>query len=177
MSMTTQPDFDQLPTFTITELLPVSSDPHEDFLHPVLEMFRPAPQVKADKKPRLYLVPSTFGEEFDAGFAPQPTSAASLPEIKPLIHQFIHNVLEIWAGRRSSQQLQTVCHYTIYSQLQHATGSLPEIGRVRKTRITEPLDGICEATVTVRFGDRLRVVAIRFEGLDGRWLCTCLTLI
>jgi len=23
-----------------------------------------------------------------------------------------------------------------------------------------------------RFGDRLRVVAIRFEGLDGRWLCT-----
>jgi len=54
---------------------------------------------------------------------------------------------------------------------------LLEIGRVRKTRITEPLDGVCEATVTVRFGDRLRVVAIRFEGLDGRWLCTCLTLI
>jgi hypothetical protein len=177
MSMTTQPDFDQLPTFTITELLPVSSDPHEDFLHPVLEMFRPAPQVKVDKKPRLYLVPSTFGEEFDAEFAPQPTSAASLPDIKALMHQFIHNVLEIWAGRRSSQQLQLVCHYTIYSQLQHATGSLQEIGRVRKIRITEPLDGICEATVTVRFGVRLRVVAIRFEGLDGRWLCTSLTLI
>ena len=54
---------------------------------------------------------------------------------------------------------------------------MTEIGRVRKTRITEPLDGVCEATVTVRFGDRLRVVAIRFEGLDGRWLCTCLALI
>ena len=177
MSMTTQPDFDQMPTFTITELTPLSSDPHEDFLHPVLEMFRPAPQVEVAKKPRLYLVPSAFGEEFDEDFAPQPTSAANLPEITPLIHQFIHNVLEIWAGRRSSQQLQLSCHYTIFSQLQHATGSMTEIGRVRKTRITEPIDGVCEATVTVRFGDRLRVIAIRFEGLDGRWLCTCLALI
>ncbi len=177
MYMTTQPDFDQMPTFTFTELTSVSSDPEEDFLHPVLEMFRPPPQLEIVKKPRLYLVPSTFGEEFDAEFAPQPTSAATLPEITPLIHRFIHNVLEIWAGRRSSQQLQLMCHYNIYSQLQHATGSLQEVGRVRKIRITEPLDGICEATVTVRFGDRLRVVAIRFEGLDGRWLCTCLTLL
>ena len=177
MSMTTQRDFDKMPTFTITELTPVSSDPNEDFLHPVLEMFRPAPQLEVVKEPPLYLVPSTFGEEFDPEFAPQPTSAATLPEITPLINQFIHNVLEIWAGRRSSQQLQLSCHYSIFSQLQRATGSLTEIGRVRKIRITEPLDGICEATVTVRFGDRLRVVAIRFEGLDGRWLCTCLTLI
>ena len=177
MSMTTQRDFDQMPTFTITKLIPVSSDPNEDFLHPVLEMFRPAPPIEVAKKPRLYLVPSTFGEEFDAEFAPQPTSAATLPEITPLVNQFIHNVLEIWAGRRSSQQLQLSCHYSIFSQLQRATGSLSEIGRVRKTRITALLDGICEATVTVRFGDRLRVIAIRFEGLDGRWLCTCLTLI
>ena len=175
--MTTQPDFDLVPTFTITELTPLSSDPDEDFLHPVLEMFRPIPLVEVIKKPRLYLVPSTFGEEFDAEFAPQPTSAATMPEIAPLIHQFIHNVLEIWAGRRSSQQLQLSCHYTIFSQIQRATGSLTEIGRVRKTRITEPLDGVCEATVTVRFGDRLRVIAIRFEGLDGRWLCTYLNLI
>ena len=177
MSMTTQPDFDHMPTFTVTDLTPVSSDPYEDFLHPVLEMFRPATSVAVVKKPRLYLVPSTFGEEFDEEFAPQPTSATTLPEIAPLIHQFIHNALEIWAGRRSSQQLQLSCHYTIFAQLQRATGSLTEIGRVRKTRITEPLDGVCEATVTVRFGDRLPVVAIRFEGLDGRWLCTCLTLI
>ena len=175
--MTTQLDFEQMPTFTITELNPLSSDPHEDFLHPVLEMFRPAPQIEVVKRPRLYLVPSTFGEEFDEEFAPQPTSASNLPKIAPLIHQFIHNVLEIWAGRRSSHQLQLSCHYTIFSQIQRATGSLSEIGRVRKTRITEPLDGVCEATVTVRFGDRLRVVAIRFEGLDGRWLCTSLTLI
>jgi hypothetical protein len=175
--MTTQRDYEQLPQFTTIELVPLSSDPDEDFLHPVLEIFRPAPAVVEIKKPRLYLVPSTFGEEFDSDFAPQPTSASELPDIHPLILQFIHNTLEIWAGKRSSQQLQLMCHYKVFTQLQSSAGSLKEIGRVRKTRVTQPLDGVCEATVTVRFGDRLRVVAIRFEGLDGRWLCTCLRLI
>ena len=175
--MTTHRDYEQLPTFTTIELVPISSDPDEDFLHPVLEIFKPAPKIEEIKKPRLYLVPSTFGEEFDSEFAPQPTSSSQLPDIQPLLSQFIHNAVEIWAGRRSPQQLQTMCHYKVYAELQKNATSLKEIGRVRKTRITQPLDGVCEATVTIRFGDRLRVVAIRFEGLDGRWLCTCLTLI
>ena len=175
--MTTHRDYEQLPTFTTIELVPISSDPDEDFLHPVLEIFKPAPKIEEVKKPRLYLVPSTFGEEFDSEFAPQPTSASELPDIQPLLFQFIHNAVEIWAGRRSPQQLQAMCHYKVYSELQKGAAMLREIGRVRKTRITQPLDGVCEATITVRFGDRLRVVAIRFEGLDGRWLCTCLTLI
>ena len=175
--MTTQLEYEQLPTFTTIELVAISSDPDEDFLHPVLEIFRPAPVAIEVKKPRLYLVPSTFGEEFDAEFAPQPTSASDLPDINPLILQFIYNTLEIWAGKRSPQQLQHLCHYTVFSEIQKMAGSLKEIGRVRKSRVTQPLDGICEATITIRFGDRLRVVAIRFEGLDGRWLCTYLALI
>lgn len=175
--MTTQREDEELPTFTTLELVPISSDPDEDFLHPVLEIFKPEPVIHVAKKPHLYLVPSNFGEEFDAEFAPQPTSASDLPKIEPLILQFIYNAVEIWAGRRSPQQLQQFCHYTVFSEIQRMAGSLKEIGRVRKTRVTQPLDGVCEATVTVRFGDRLRVVAIRFEGLDGRWLCTCLTLI
>lgn len=175
--MTTQREYEELPTFTTIELKPLSSDPDEDFLHPVLEIFKPEPVIHENKKPRLYLVPSTFGEEFDAEFTPQPTSAIELPKIEPLIQKFIYNAVEIWSGRRSPQQLQQLCHYTVFGELQRKAGSIKELGRVRKTRITEPLDGVCEATVTIRFGDRLRVVAIRFEGLDGRWLCTCLTLI
>lgn len=175
--MTTQREYDQMPTFTTTQLIPISSDPDEDWLHPVLEIFRPAKKVEELKKPRLYLVPSTFGEEFDADFAPQPTSAADLPDINPLLLQFIQNVVEIWAGRRSPQQVQQLCHHTTFAELLRRSNSLKVIGRVRKVRVTQPVDGVCEATVTLRFEDRLRVVAIRFEGLDGRWLCTCLTLI
>ena len=43
--------------------------------------------------------------------------------------------------------------------------------------MSQPLDGICETTVTVRFGERLRALVFRFEGIDNRWLCTALTLI
>jgi hypothetical protein len=140
-------------------------------------MFRPELPVLAPKKPRIYLVSSTFGEEYDADFAPKPTSATDLPDIKELTSQFIHNVLEIWAGRRSASQVQAMCHHLIFADLQKSAGQQKLVGKIRKINVTEPLDGISESTVTVRYGDRLRVVAIRFEGLDQRWLCTALNLI
>ena len=175
--MTTQPKFEQSPTFTQIDLYPISSDPDEDYLHPVLEMFRPAEFLIPPQKAKLYLVPSTFGEEYDAEFAPEPTSAADLPDIRKVIAVFIHNIVEIWAGRRPAIQVQSLCHYKVFTELQRKAGRQKEIGRIRKSRITQPLDGICEATVTIRYGDRLRVAAIRFEGQDQRWLCTSLTLI
>ena len=175
--MTTHLEYEQFPTFTHINVEPISSDPDEDYLHPVLEMFRPAASIVAPRKPKLYLVPSTFGEEYDAEFAPEPTSAADLPDITELTNHFIHNVVEIWAGRRSVNQVQSMCHYRVFNELQRKAGWQKEIGRIRKSRITEPLDGICEATVTIRYGERLRVAALRFEGQDQRWLCTSLTLI
>jgi hypothetical protein len=56
-------------------------------------------------------------------------------------------------------------------------GSQKEIGRIRKIHLDQPLDGICESTVTVRFGERVRALVIRTEGVDGRWLCTALRLL
>ena len=70
-----------------------------------------------------------------------------------------------------------MCHHLIFTELQRKAGQQKIVGRIRKVKVTQPLDGISESTVTVRYGVRLRVVAIRFEGLDGRWLCTALTLI
>jgi hypothetical protein len=175
--MTTELDYGQQPSFTTINLAPISSDPEEDWQHLVLEMFRPELPEPILKKPRLYLVPSTFGEEYDAEFAPEPTSASELPDIDELIFQFIHKIVEIWAGRRSASQVQAMCHHLIYSDLQRRAGQQKLVGRVRKIKVTQPLDGVSESTVTVRYADRLRVVAIRFEGLDGRWLCTALTLI
>jgi hypothetical protein len=56
-------------------------------------------------------------------------------------------------------------------------GYQKEVGIFRKIYINEPLDGLCESTVTVRFQDRLRSMALRFEGLDHKWICTSLDLI
>ena len=175
--MTTQLEYQQLPTFTRIDITPISSDPDEDYLHPVLEIFQPHQSLVEAKKPKLYLVPSTFGEEYDAEFAPQPTSAADLPDINELTQRFIHNVVEIWAGKRSVTQVQFMCHHRVFAELQRKAGQQKQIGRIRKIRVTQPLDGISESTVTIRYGDRLRVAAIRFEGQDMRWLCTALMLI
>jgi hypothetical protein len=175
--MTTELEYSQQPSFSTIDVAPISSDPDEDWQHLVLEMFRPELAAPVIQKPRLYLIPSTFGEEYDAEFAPKPTLACDLPDIRQLTFQFIHNVVEIWAGRRTASQVQAMCHHLIFADLQRKAGQQKLVGKIRKIKVTEPLDGISETTVTIRYGDRLRVVAIRFEGLDGRWLCTALTLI
>ena len=149
----------------------------QDWQHPFLEIFRPAPPVYERQRGKLYLVPTQAEGEFDPEFAPQPTSALDLPELREWVQRFVHNVVEIWAGRRSPTQLAAQCHHRIFSELVRKSGSQKQVGHIRKIHIQEPLDGICEATITVRFEDRLRVIVVRFEGVDKRWLCTTLILL
>ena len=135
--------------------------------------FEPLPVQSA----RLYLIPSNFGEEYEPGFEPVPTSASELPELHTWTMKFAVSVIEIWAGRRQPAQLISRFHRHTYMELLKQVGSQKEIGRIRTIHQSEPLDGICESTVTVRYGDRLRAMVIRFEGVDKRWLCTELRLI
>ncbi len=158
------------------ELISSTEDPSL-WSHPVLDIFAPPKHEIPQQKAKLYLVPSTFGEDIDFDEMPIPTSASELPELHAWTMKFIVSVLEIWAGRRQPAQLIRSCHRVIYMELLRSTGSQKVIGRIRNIHQTEPLDGICESTVTVRYGDRLRAVVIRFEGVDGRWLCTALRLI
>lgn len=137
------------------------------------KQFEPLPAQSA----RLYLVPSNFGEEYEPGFEPVPTSASELPELHTWTMKFAVSVIEIWAGRRQPAQLISRFHRHTYMELLKQVGSQKEIGRIRTIHQSEPLDGICESTVTVRYGDRLRAMVIRFEGVDKRWLCTELRLI
>lgn len=175
--MTTNPIYDITPIFNQITLTAISSDESEDWLHPVLEIFRPQPAPQLLRESRLYLVPSIFGDEFDPDFSPEPTSAQDLPDLGDWCMNFARNLLEIYAGRRSPTQLTQQIHHRIFSELIKKSGSEKEVGKIRKIHISEPLDGICETTVTVRYGDRLRALIFRFEGVDRRWLCTALTLL
>jgi hypothetical protein len=47
---------------------------------------------------------------------------------------------------------------------------------VRSVHVSEPADGVAEAAVHVQHGNRSRAIAVRIEGLDGRWRCTALEL-
>jgi hypothetical protein len=47
---------------------------------------------------------------------------------------------------------------------------------VRRIRVCEPADGVVEACAVVVSHGRVRALALRLEGLDGRWLVTQLTI-
>jgi len=174
--MTTNPVVEEISisSFRIEKLTSVTNI---DWQHPLLEIFRPQPVINPLTPSKLYLVPSRFDDEFDPDFAPEPTSAKDLPELTVWTERFAHSIVEIWAGRRSPRQVESLCHHRIFSELVRQSGSQKEIGHVRKIHIQEPLDGICEATVTIRYENRLRAMLVRFEGIDKRWLCTALTLL
>jgi hypothetical protein len=155
----------------------ISSCEAEDWQHPMLEMFRPVVEEHEKQKARLYLIPSSFDDEYDPDFSPQPTSASDLPELHEWTMRFVVSVLEIWAGRRSPSQLTRMCHRSIFTELQARAGTMKEVGRLRTIHQSEPLDGICESVVTIRYGKRLRALSVRFEGVDNRWLCTALNLL
>ena len=176
------------PYFTLIS----SSEDHAMWSHPILDLYPqshaiPVHEPLPIQKAKLYLVPSHCdknycdknygGEECDGEDCPIPTSASDLPELHAWTMTFSVALLEIWAGRRQPAQLMARCHRVIYNELIRKTGSQKEIGKIRTIHQSQPLDGICESTITVRFGERLRAISIRFEGVDGRWLCTELDLI
>jgi hypothetical protein len=166
----------ELPQRPWLELISSTEDPAL-WSHPVLDLFAPPQQEKFEQKAKLFLVPSTFGEDLEPDEMPIPTSASVLPDIHTWTMKFIVSVVEVWAGRRQPAQLIHWCHRVIYMELLKNSGSQKEVGKIKSIHQSEPLDGICENTVLVRYGNRLRAVVIRFEGVDGRWLCTALQMI
>jgi len=149
-----------------------STTPPELWSHPTLDLFDLSVRQTPPQKALLYSTPSHFGEQFDDDDRPQPTSSSELPDIKKWTMSFAINLLEAIAGRRQPAQLATRCHHVIYPRLLRLIGSEKEIGRIRKIHQDAPLDGICESVITVRFGERVRALVLRAEGVDGRWLCT-----
>ena len=154
-----------------------SNTPPEMWSHPTLDLFAPRIEIHQRQEALLYSNPSAFGEQFDDDDRPQPTSALDLPDIRIWTMNFAINTLEILAGRRQPAQLATRCHRVIFFNLLTISGSEKEVGKIRKIHQDQPLDGICESVVTVRFGERLRSLVIRAEGVDGRWLCTALRIL
>ena len=158
-------------------LLTQSSIDPELWNHPMLDLYQQSREAYTERAPLLYSLSSSFGEEFDPEFAPQPTSATELPELEPWTLKFAISVLEIWAAKRQPAQLARWCHHGIYGELVRKVGSQKSVGHIRKLHQCQPLDGISESALTVRFDDRIRSMVMRFEGIDRRWLCTSLTLL
>ena len=122
----------------------------------------------------------------DDFFAQQPTESHRLPDPQPLLENLTRCVIEILAGARELEQIARWVTDEVYRNLlkrvvisaraRRATGRAvhrPTIS-IGSTSICEPADGVVEAVVIVNSRTRTRAVAVRLEGLDGRWRATAI---
>jgi hypothetical protein len=128
---------------------------------------------------------SVDAEEF---FDFQPCSSADLPDPVPLLENLATSVIEILLGVRDVQQIARFVTESTYDQLteraltarrrramqRHRTVPGFEVSSVRACHAA---DGVVEGAAVVRSAGRTRAVAIRLEGLDGRWRATAVAVL
>lgn len=117
-------------------------------------------------------------------FGPQPTSTASLPDVQQTCTQLVQAVVEVLSGVRPVSQLIRWLTPEVYNALQRRAALGARLGHqpvgagrraiVRRVHVCSPADGVAEASAVVVDRGRVRAVAVRLEGLDGRWRATAL---
>jgi hypothetical protein len=121
----------------------------------------------------------------DSFTARRPTSAAELPDPRRWAAAFVVAALETTMGRRPLSQLVRWSSDDVRLSLARraalvsaAPGRSAGAGqvRVRSLRAYPPADGVVEVSAVLHVGSQVRAVALRLEGLDGRWRVTALEL-
>ncbi len=113
--------------------------------------------------------------------APVVTGGQALPDPQGWAERIAQAVVEVIGGRRAPQQLLRWTDEPIYRWLVRlaAQGARRPLApsRVRTVRTCKVEDWAFEATAVIDDGRRCRAMALRFEGLDGRWVCTVLQVV
>lgn len=113
---------------------------------------------------------------------------APLTELEVWIGRVVQAAVEIVGGDRPISQAVRWTTARVHQQLSRRAAHLgrvggysPGVGRVQRVRprvtgvmTSSPRDGIVDAAITVRTGQRARAVAARFEQLEDRWVCSVL---
>ena len=118
-------------------------------------------------------------EHDDTYFGPQATGFPDLPEPEQWARRMIQVTLEVVDGLRHPDQLTRWVTPDIHQRLarrgqlarrrhqrqRHATG-------VRALLLCCPADGVAEVSAVITHHGRVRALALRLAGVDGRWLIT-----
>jgi hypothetical protein len=137
------------------------------------------PGTGADPEP-----PEPWTGDDDDEPAVELTGRAELPDPRAWSARLAQAVLEVAAGARPSSQLWRWTTQAVLDDVrqrsrpatvldsQRRRAQVPAL--VRSVHVCEPADGVVEATAIVAGRLRTRALALRLEGLNGRWLCTAL---
>jgi len=104
----------------------------------------------------------------------------TLPDPRWWAGRLVQAAAEVLGGRRPIQQLMPWTSERVYAdlarRLRSRSGPLkgPATARVRSVRVSEPRPGVAEVAAVLTQGGRGRAVALRLEGVDGRWRCVVL---
>jgi hypothetical protein len=112
------------------------------------------------------------------------TARADLPDPRGWTGRLTQAVVEVLAGARPAGQLSRFATLDVLDHLERLAGRLSRRNgqnrvinpRLVSVRVSEPLDGVVEACAVVDTNPRRRALALRLEGIDGRWQCTALQL-
>lgn len=121
----------------------------------------------------------------EAVFGPQPTPRSCLPAPAPWAGRLVQALLEVLAGQRPVSQVLRWTSAAVYADLEddltRRLGRQPRRAGVRRTggvvrsvHVGEPREGVAEVCAVVLRGARYGAIALRLEGVDGRWQCTAL---
>ncbi len=127
---------------------------------------------QAEPQPSRLRLTRQIGE-----FEAQPTSRNDLPDPELFTRRLLIAVIETATGRRSPLQLASHTSPAVQAGLARDAGRMTRLGTAARpatlhsVHLSEPADGVIEATAVVAVGPRFRAVALRLEGLDGRWRC------
>ncbi|WP_298226759.1 Rv3235 family protein [Gryllotalpicola sp.] len=125
--------------------------------------------------------------DLDEFFGRQRTT--DLPDPTTLITNLARCVVEVFAGAREVEQLARWVTDDVYAHLLRRALIAQRARQVKgreirrpdfsilSTHTFEPRPGACEATVIVRMPHRVRAIALRLEGLDGRWRASSISVL
>ena len=146
---------------------------------PALPLRLPDAGSTPDARPRY--VQDALAVDFSSAsdeqlFGPQPTGRGDLPDPEHWAAHLAQAVVEVMSGARQAPQILRWTTPEVYAVVARRaavsarrTNGPARRAVVRSVRVCEPADGVAEACAVVLDGPRVRALAMRLVGLDGRW--------
>ena len=117
----------------------------------------------------------TWSSEADIGV--RRTATEHLPPARRAASVLARALVEVLSSRRPVAQLRVHCAPDIYAGLlERPFAGHQALPHLMNVRVCEPADGVAEVSAVFRRADRVRAIAFRIQGVDGRWRITALQL-